>query len=539
MWVKTKQSPVSLFIFLLLVNMQYFFPQFSNANEHIHSPHFAGSWYPAEEHSLNKMLSNYLHEGSSQLANRAKDEHVGKNVLAIIAPHAGYQYSGQTAAFAYSTLLDSKYKRVFLLGPSHHVAFTGAVLPSQSIFETPIGKIEIDKVTVNKLLQLPGFQQMDQVFDIEHSLELQLPWIYKTLPKVKLIPMVIGNVDRDTIAEIATSLKKELGPGDLVIISSDFTHYGPRFDYQPFSDETTETGLKNRIAELDKEAFNYLKQLDHDELLDFYQRSHDTICGIYPCAILLSILPSDAQTKLLNYRTSADITKDDQSNSVSYMAIAFSAPGWTSRPKAGALKENSQAPLSLAEGQILLKIARQSIFDHLSGNRKDPSVYEKQLSPYQIERFKEHCGVFVTLYEKQQQLSASNQSLHKQLRGCIGYIYPTKSLLEAVCENAINAACNDPRFSPVVSDELDNLDLEINILTKPAIISSWEDIKLGQDGVILKKGDRQAVFLPKVATEFGWDLPQTLGELSVKAGLSPDAWRQGSQFEVFQSQIFD
>jgi len=83
------------------------------------------------------------------------------------------------------------------------------------------------------------------------------------------------------------------------------------------------------------------------------------------------------------------------------------------------------------------------------------------------------------------------------------------------------------------------LHLEINVLTKPTPVPSWQEIKLGQDGIVLKKGDRQAVFLPKVAPEFGWDLQQTLGQLSLKAGLSLDAWRQDAQFEVFQSQIYN
>jgi len=542
MWVKAKQEFIVIFIFLLLVNMQYFFPQFSKANEQIRSPRFAGSWYPAEADVLEKMLTNYLQAASSQLSSQPPNEQIGKNVLAIIAPHAGYMYSGQTAAFAYATLSGSRYKRVFLLGPSHHVPFAGAVLPSQSIFETPLGKIEIDQATVNKLLKLPGFQQVDQVFDIEHSLEMQLPWICKTLNKAKLVPMAIGNVNRETIAEIASAIKKELCPGDLIIVSSDFTHYGPRFDYQPFNDETTDSGLKKRIAELDKEAFNHLKKLDGSELLEFYQRSHDTICGIYPCAILLSLLPADAQAKLLNYRTSADIEPDPQGNSVSYMSIAFSAPGLTTHKKAESTKEKKYKPLSLADGQALLKIARQTLQDYLSGNRKDSSQYEKLLSQHQIDRFKEEHGVFVTLYEKPQQpISTQHSNSHpaKQLRGCIGYIYPNKPLLTGVCENAINAACADPRFTPVTADELHNLDLEINILTKPIPVSSWQDIKLGQDGIVLKKGGRQAVFLPKVATEFGWDLPQTLTQLSLKAGLAPDDWRDGAQFEVFQSEIFN
>jgi len=566
MWVKAKQSSVFLFVFLIVFNMDYFFTYLNRAkaSERTRPPHFAGSWYPARADALDTMLSNRLQEAKIKLASLPTNERPGKNILAIIAPHAGYMYSGQTAAFAYAALSNNKYKRIFLLGPSHHVGFAGAVLPSQSILETPIGNLDVDRTTVDKLLSLPEFQQVDQVFDVEHSLELQLPWIFKTLGKVKVVPLAIGNINADTIVEIANALKKELQPGDAVIISSDFTHYGPRFDYQPFGDRSTNPQLRKKIATLDNEAFNCLKKLDSNELLEFYRNSHDTICGIYPCAILLSLLPVSAQAKLLNYSTSSDIEKDDQANSVSYMAIAFSAPDWAiSKKSSQSGKDTKPTLLSHADGQILLKIARQAVQDYLSGSRKNPEEYATGLNTEQINCFNEERGVFVTLYEKPQPLSRGaihkpfsrryptntrgenhspvstpDKHPHKQLRGCIGYIYPVKSLLAAVCENAINAASVDPRFSPVSTEELSKLEIEINVLTKPSPVPSWQDIKLGEDGIVLKKGEHQAVFLPKVAPEFGWDLQETLGQLSLKAGLSPDAWRQGTQFEIFQSQVF-
>lgn len=555
MWqrLRAKFWPIFVLAFLLSVFMEHFFFKLSRASEQTRSPRFAGSWYPAQAEVLNNMLSTYLGEAKSQLSSKPASEGPGKNVIAIIAPHAGYIYSGRTAAFAYASLSNSKCKRVFLLGPSHYVSFSGAALPSQSIFETPIGNLEIEQATVKKLLQAKGFQQIDGVFDVEHSLELQLPWIYKTLPKVKLIPMAIGNVDREIIAQIADAIKKELHQGDVIIISSDFTHYGPRFDYQPFNYETTIAGLKEKIGQLDKEAFNCLKTIDNSKLLEFYQRTHDTICGIYPSTILLSLLPADAEAKLLNYRTSQDVEKDLEGNSVSYMAIAFSCPKGTHWPttqeiQSGTIQPSKKADevhLTPSDGQVLLKLARQAVQDYLSGDRKEPSAYIKLLTPHQADCFKEECGVFVTLYEKpQEQISAQKMGSdtepdkHKQLRGCIGYIYPVKSLLAAVCENAINAATADPRFNPVTADELGKLDLEINVLTKPTPIASWHDIKLGEDGIILKKAGRQAVFLPKVPTEFGWDLAQTLGQLSLKAGLSPVDWYD-AEFEVFQSQVFN
>ena len=274
------------------------------------------------------------------------------------------------------------------------------------------------------------------------------------------------------------------------------------------------------------------------------------ICGIYPCAILLSVLPANTNVKLLKYGTSQDVQKDSDGNSVSYMAIVCTSPdpkGWlAAKKKAESVTPNSsnQSHLSENDGKLLLKFARTALQDCLQG-RKDTVAqaleYSKRLNPEEQLQFKEKRGVFVTLYKKPDATNAPNakhQEHHKELRGCIGYIYPNKPLLLAVCENAINAAVNDPRFNPVSKEELDHLSIEISVLTVPHFISSWQDIKLGQDGIVLHKIGRQSVFSPKVATEFGWDLPQTLSQLSLKAGLSLYDWQQDAQFEVFQSQSF-
>lgn len=517
--------------------MVHFFSQFARANGQTRSPRFAGSWYSAQPVELNEQLNQYLKQAKLQLP--AQPQAKAEQPLAIIVPHAGYMFSGQTAAFAYAALSAYKFKRVFLFGPSHYIPFSGAALPGESIFETPLGNLEIDKAVVQRLLQLPYFQQIQAVFEGEHSLEMQLPWIYKTLGKVKLVPLAIGSINPEKIRLLTSAIKKELKDGDLIIVSSDFTHYGPRFDYQPFSGATD---VQASIKALDMQAFNCLNKIDSLAILEFYQRTGDTICGIYPCALLLSLLPPNTESKLLNYRTSEDAQKDLDGNSVSYMAILFSCPKgktWSSgeaKTIPSAAQETS-APLTQADGNVLLKIARQALEDYLAGAKKNPEQYANLLSKDQASRFMQGRGVFVTLYEKSNN-AQDNKSKAKQLRGCIGYIYPDKPLLQAVCENAINAASADPRFNPVKPDELPNLSLEINVLTKPVSIPGWQDIKLGQDGIVLRKSGHQAVFLPKVATEFGWDLPQTLSQLAIKAGLLPFDWQKDAQFEIFQGQSF-
>lgn len=504
------------------------------ANEGVRLPRFAGTWYPAEYKVLDKNLSDYLKEANS--------DKVQNNVMAIIVPHAGYIFSGKTAAFAYHNLSPNKYKRVFLLGPSHHIAFKGVVFPREAVFETPLGEIAVDRSAVQKLLQVPYFNESDEVFDGEHSLEMQLPWIKKTLGKIKLVPMAVGVVGPTEIRSIAAAIKKELKEGDLIIVSSDFTHYGPRFDYHPFSHELTSSELTAKIKELDLQAFSCLKTLDSQTLLDFYIRTGDTICGIYPASILLAILPSHTNAKLVHYSTSQDFARDPDGNSVSYMSIVFSTAdnkSWQTVDK-NLLPKAEQHSLSENEGKNLLKLARLALEDYLKGNAKDPLVYASSLGLDKDPRFLEKRGVFVTLYLKpaEDQSEVKSPPAHKQLRGCIGYIYPSKPLFEGVCENVINAASKDGRFNPVTLSELNNLTIELSVLTAPRYINDWKDISLGKDGIVLHKNGRQSVFLPKVASEFGWDLPQTLSQLSLKAGLSLYDWQKDAQFEIFQSQSF-
>ncbi len=517
--------------------MDSFFAKIFGANEEMRQPRFAGTWYPSQSKKLDDDLSHYLQLAKAKSNQHPKSPSDPHHVLAIICPHAGYMFSGQTAAFAYERLKTGKYKRVFLLGPSHHIAFKGIALPSENAFATPLGDLQIDRTVLQEFLRQPYFHEMDNVFDCEHSLEMQLPWIRKTLGEIKLVPLAVGMVNNDEITQIADTIKTELAEGDLIVVSSDFTHYGPRFDYQPFGQPRSQEELQAQIKDLDLKALNSLQTLDSGSLLDFYESTRDTICGIYPCAILLSLLPRNTNIDLLDYATSQDMQRDFDGNSVSYMAIVCTSTD----KKVGTIEkgENQQrsSNLSQADGQALLKIAKLSLRDYLLGHKKDPVEYAQLLTSDERLRFMDKRGVFVTLYKKSS-TKTDHGRYHKELRGCIGYIYPNKPLLLAVSQNTINAACSDPRFNPVSLNEADHLTIEISVLTKPRTIANWQEIKLGQDGIVLRKGRSQSVFLPKVAIEFGWDLPQTLSQLSLKAGLSVYDWQENAQFEIFQSQSF-
>lgn len=502
------------------------------------SPRFAGTWYDANVDSLSRQLNSFSAHAEAQMRVHPVEPSfpgvpsASDNILAIIVPHAGYAFSGETAAFAYEKLANKHFDRVFLLGPSHHVAFKGGALPKESVFGTPLGDLPVDRDQVKELSHFPYFREMPAVHDCEHSLEMQLPFIRKTLGEIKIVPIAIGTLSHEEdIHIIGSILARYIRKGDLVIISSDFTHYGPRFDYQPFKEN-----IEDKIKQLDEEAFHCLEKPDLKAFLKFHDRTHDTICGFYPCTILLSILPAKVHGTLLKYRTSQEIMFDPDHNSVSYMSIVFSADnqntGWTGKTPVTA----DEGKLEPADGEALLKIARMSLTNHLTNK---PSNFDQILSEDQTKRFASHCGAFVTLFKKASKVPQSPRKDGKELRGCIGYIWPVKSMVDAVADNAISAATCDPRFQPVQIGELPNLQIEISILTPPHPVKSWQDIKLGKDGIIMHKNGKQAVFLPSVAPEFGWDLPQTLTQLSLKAGLGPDDWKDNALFDVFQAQSFE
>ena len=499
---------------------------------------FAGTWYEADPSKLRSQLERYIDSAEKRMEKQPSDPALQANqviegpVLAVVAPHAGYAFSGETAAFSYEAAAKSrKVKRVFLLGPSHYVGFAGVALPAEHTFATPLGDLAVDTEVIEHLKSYPGFTVMPEVHRKEHSLEMQLPFIRKAFGDVKIVPLLVGSMhDADDIQMTAQMLRRYLRHDDLVVVSSDFTHYGPRYQYVPFKNN-----IRENVKKLDAEAFKWLNAVDLEQFLAFRDRTQDTICGFYPCAILLALLPAHAHATLLNYRTSQDTAGEDESNSVSYLAVAFSSKddpsGWTPEPEeALELTEKDKA--------ALLEIARRSLQSFVRDHKQIGVDDVKELVTPVMKR---KTGVFVTLYKMKKSVdhSAIPARADKDLRGCIGYIFPVKSLVQAVIDNAIGSASRDYRFEKVTANEMDDLLIDINVLTPPKRVDSYDKIRIGTDGVLMYKQGRQSVFLPSVATEFGWNLQETLSQLSVKAGLSADAWKQGAHFDTFQSISFE
>jgi len=463
----------------------------------------AGRWYPADANTLKKEVSQLFQK---------TDVKPAENIIALILPHAGYQYSGRTAAMGLASL-GRQYKRIVVIGPSHYMPMQDVLsVPRETDYQTPLGEVAIDTEFVNKLLAYPQFQAIGQANQPEHSTQIQVPLLQFTQKDFKLVLIVAGQCSMQTISKAASILNSLIDSDTLVIASSDFVHYGPNYDYVPFK-ENVQEGLKN----LDMGAYKYIEQLDSNGFMKYVNQTGATICGNVPIAILLSMLDKSSQAKLIQYTTSGQLT-GDFTNSVSYFAIAFSGRWTKSSP---VKQENDTSKLTEKDKRELLDFARKSIV-HFLDKQQLLDVPDANLS----ERLKLSRAAFVTLNK------------NHQLRGCIGDIFPRQPLYKSVISNAVNAAVNDPRFYPVPKNELKDITIEISALTVPKPIASYQEIRIGIDGVVLEKDGYRAVFLPQVAPEQKWSREEMLENLSLKAGLPADGWKQGASFLVFQAEVF-
>jgi len=465
----------------------------------------AGSWYSASSKGLQKQLQTFLEKA---------DVKAKKNVIALIQPHAGYQYSGQTAAYGIK-IAGKQYKRIIVIGPSHAVNMPGVLsLPAVTHYTTPLGEIALDTETVKELLKEPMFKNIPQAHAGEHSVQIHLPLIQCAQKDFKLVPIVAGQCNAEQIIRAGNIIKRFVDPNTLVVASSDFVHYGPRFGYVPFTKDVPE-----EIEKVDMGAYEYIAKLDSSGLMEYKGKTGATICGIVPIAIVLAMCDKDSKPELLKYTTSGEMM-NDFSSSVSYLCAAFTGK-WQKKESVTA-KEVSKG-LTAEEKQSLLKLARESLVYYLE-KKKQPKLSDLNIevtAAMGAER-----AAFVTLKKD------------SHLRGCIGDIFPQGTLYDSVIRNAVNAGVNDWRFRPVTRAECDTLTIEISALTAPAPVGSAKDIRIGIDGVVLRKNNRSAVFLPQVAPEQGWGVEETLTHLATKAGLKPDDWKEGATFLVFQAEVF-
>lgn len=465
----------------------------------------AGSWYSADADVLSKQFEGFFEKA---------DVKPKKDVIGMILPHAGYKWSGQTAAFGVKAT-NKKYKRIIVIGLSHRMYLEEILsVPRGTHYETPLGQIPLDTEFIDKLLKHSVFQNVPRALQNENSVEMEVPLLQYRFKDFKLVLIVAGHCSLETIRKAGAILRGLVDEETLVVASSDFVHYGRVHRFVPFTENIAE-----QIKKLDMGAYEYIAKLDSKGFLEYKQKTGATICGSVPIAVLLSMMGPGVKAELTKYATSGELT-GDFTNSVSYLSVVFSGT-WQNSPEVKAMKSESE--LTEEDKSELLTLARKSI-DYALEKQRVPEASE--LGVTVSDAMRQPRAAFVTLKK------------NSRLRGCIGDIFPQRPLYRSVIMNAINACVNDRRFPAVTVAECKDITIEISALTAPKPVASYNEIKIGIDGVVLNKDGRSAVFLPQVAPEQGWDLNQTLTQLSQKAGLAGDAWKEGASFLVFQAVVF-
>jgi AmmeMemoRadiSam system protein B/AmmeMemoRadiSam system protein A len=470
----------------------------------------AGSWYPGGKDELSELIRACL-----AAVPPAPSGSPPPNVLVL--PHAGYAYSAATAATGIARILQAPFRRVVLLAPSHRVPLRNRLLaPEAAAVSTPLGVIPVDHPFIAAVAQGCALGYDDAVHAAEHSAQIQYPLLQTALDDFRIAPLIVGEMDADALQRTARAIRSHLDDGTLLVVSSDFTHYGADFGFAPFTGD-----VRRQVEQLDRGACACLQAQSGVEFNAYLDRTGATICGRHPLSLMLEILPPGAGLTCLHYETSSDASRE-YSRFVCYLCLAGRAE-W---PRGAAAAPAADADwLGAADKRLLLQFARRAIRQTLDGRRPCPSdAFAAEAS----EAVRRPAACFVTLKVK----------TTGELRGCIGEMTARRPLYQAVTEMAVQAAFGDPRFPELRSSELDRVTIELSVLTPPRPVDSWRDIVLGQHGMTLAKHGRSAVFLPQVAPEQGWTIEETLTHLAQKAGLRPNDWQEGATFTVFEAIVF-
>jgi AmmeMemoRadiSam system protein B/AmmeMemoRadiSam system protein A len=463
----------------------------------VHKSPMPGKWYPADAPALNKLLDQSFSAAGKRTGSAPRRE----KLRALVAPHAALPYSGVIAASAYR-LLDGP-RNVIVLGFSHRRPLRGVIAPAVDAYLTPLGEIKVNREAVKQL----QFGQMSEDQLCDHSLENQLPFLQRAAPSAGLIPLYVGELTGDELRLAAQRLARQMEQGDVVIASSDFTHYGEAYRYTPFPNDKE---LPRKLFQRAMVTFELIGSLDVAEFDGFIAATQDNLCGRYPVRLLMAAvarLKADTYLKALDYMASGELTRD-YSLSVGYGALAF--------------YPSSAFGVGEQDQKRLLTSARQTLDKYLASGKKErvpPPVAERGPD------LKQRAGVFVTVKKG------------GELRGCIGSVFARKPLYEAVVDSTLAAASADPRFPPVTAKD-GPLSLEISLLTPLKRINDWREFRIGQGAFLVLNG-KSGLILPQVAAEKGWDRKQFLENLSRKAGLHPNAYQdRKASLYVYSAQVF-
>lgn len=485
--------------------------------EGVRPPAVAGRFYPDDSQELSAAVRGFID------AAPAPEEGAGR-AIALVAPHAGYAFSGPTAGAAFRWLSGMDVDRVVVIAVSHAAPSEQSVwIDDVAAYAIPGHEIEVDRKAL-KVLEAAGLPIVAGLGLDEHSLEVELPFLVEALqPGWKLVPILVGGGGLARCSEAARAIKAVLDNRTIVCVSSDFTHYGAAYGYRPFDGSHSE--IAAQIDKLDAGAIDLILEKDAGGFAEYCGQTRATICGRGPIMVLLGLLPGQAVGRRVAYTTSAART-GDFSMSVSYAGIVFTVDKTDEDPWGTAAREDDEMAgresLSETEKQTLLAIAHASLQSSVK-RKSAPDAADFELT----DALREKRGAFVTL------------TTSGSLRGCIGYVEPIEPLWRAVMSNAANAAMSDPRFPPVTEAELPGIRIEISAMSPLRRVTDVSEIEVGNHGIMISRGRRRGLLLPQVATEYGWDSDEFLRRTCEKAGLSDNAWKDDeTMIEIFSAEVF-
>lgn len=480
----------------------------------IRKPAVAGQFYPSDPDELSRMVEAMLNRAEKLLISPPR---------ILIAPHAGYIFSGQVAAWAFKQAEGFRYDAVVIIGVNHYApGFKQVSVYAGDAFETPLGLAPVAKDIARSLLQHKGIVSDQEPHRREHSIEVEVPFIQKVLPGTPIVPIVIGEPSEENAYLLVDALVEVAKKRNLLFVaSSDLSHYPSYEDAKKVDRATLEA-----ILSMDPQVF--LKTTK-----EWMNKGIPNLgtCACGQGAILTAMALAQKlglnRATVLRYANSGDTPFGDEERVVGYGAVAFwkeEADKPPPPPDLPSLESPPPSPepvsLKVEQKGRLLKVARETIAYFLDyGFAPLYKVEERE--------FQTPSGVFVTLKK------------YGELRGCIGEILPRRPLFVATQWAALAAAFSDPRFPPLSREELDEVRLEISVLSIPRALEKPEGVEVGKHGLIIVKGEKMGLLLPQVPVEEGWDREQFLKGVCRKAGLPEDAWKdKETKLYVFTADVF-
>lgn len=479
-------------------------------SEDIRKPAVAGGFYPDSP----KLLADQV----NQFLAKVPEQALPGRLIALVAPHAGYVFSGQVAAYAYKQIEGETFDTVILIGPSHRARYSGVSIYHGGGYETPLGTVFVNQEMAGELISLDkSLRHVPQAHVAEHSLEVQLPFLQRTLRDFRIVPVLIGpDCSFEELESLAHAIVRVADKDErvLLVASTDMSHY-PTYE---------------EACRVDRKTLEVLEKFDAQSLIESEARwlregipsLHCTLCGLN--AVVVTMMAAKALgadgIKVLKYANSGDVPVGDRQRVVGYCAVAFYQENGEAPGKEMSLSDLGE-DLNRQEQGELLKIARESIAKRLQGKQYRPPESS-------FPRLMEKRGAFVTLHKR------------GRLRGCIGRFQPDIPLYETVAQMAQAAAFQDSRFPPLSPQELDEIEVEISVLSPLKEISSIDEIQLGKHGIWISRGGHSGCFLPQVATETGWSKQEFLEHCCRdKAFLPKDAYLdKDTRIYIFTAQVF-